>query len=64
MVREGAASRYESASLRAAGVALLGDILLVWSGIVAIRAAGQGKARRREAGTLLIEGQTIRQIKR
>jgi hypothetical protein len=64
MVREGAASRYDSASLRAAGVAILGGILLVWSGIAGIRAAGLGKARHRDTAALLIERQAIKQVKR
>src|ERR1041384_661921 len=40
MVRAGSALRYDSATLRAAGVALFAGILLAWSGIASLAAAG------------------------
>jgi hypothetical protein len=63
MVRAGSALRYDSATLRAAGVALFAGILLAWSGIASLRAGSFGKGRQREAA-LLIDRQKIREIKR
>ena len=64
LVRSGAARRYDTATLRAAGVAILGSILLAWSGIASVRAVGFGRGGRREEGPLLIDRPAVKEIKR
>ncbi|HEV8355781.1 MAG TPA: hypothetical protein VGQ17_03340 [Gemmatimonadales bacterium] len=64
LVRSGASRRYDAASIRAAGVSLLGVVLLVWSGIMSFRSSRDSKGARKMGAAMLIDGQATRGTKR
>lgn len=64
MVRQGAARRYDAATIRAGGVALLGVVVLGWSGITSFRSSGDSRGARKASASMLIDGQPSRGSKR
>lgn len=63
LVKASASRRYLSAAYRAGGIAVLGTVLLAWSGLAALRVGRPGKGKK-AAGSLLIDGGTVKEVKR
>jgi len=63
-IKAEAARRYAAAAVRAGSIAVLGTVLLVWSGIVALRIGRHAKGGTHAPGPLLIDGATVKEVRR
>ena len=63
MIKADASRRYLAAALRAGGISVLGTVLLVWSGLAALRLGRQPKGKK-SPGSVLIDGGTVKEGRR